>query len=156
MLVFLLLVSYSSFAQGSDQFQELTAVRMQKELIQKYLDGPQLDAFTINKEGVLRPTKDYHIIYNKKKGILVLKPKKEKSLVFTQGGYDEIELPGGHVAACFCSEGQDDCMFQISDNPQTPFRFVCEGTCGCGVGIIFKKRNPPAEYETPGGDWFNF
>ncbi|MCB0703958.1 MAG: hypothetical protein KDC34_01555 [Saprospiraceae bacterium] len=155
-LALLMLPSILGYAQNNE-FQEVTALKLQEELIQGFLDDPQPEVFTLDKKGVLRPAKSYHIVYNKSKKILLLKPKDQPlSHDFSTGKYDEVELPGGHKATCFCLEGYDNCRFEKSNDPQTPNRWVCLGSCGCGIGIIFNNVNFPLQYQTPGGGWFNF
>jgi hypothetical protein len=149
---FLFFSSVSNEKPGTEEVI-ITGLRFDKDRTDVFSKTPKQPAFTIDKKGVLRPTKDYQIIYVKSDKVLVLLPKTTSYSSYKQlGGYDEIELPGGDLVACMC-DARDNCRF---DNSKKEFEFVCTGSCGCYIGVLFNYSNPPFQYETPGGRWFNF
>lgn len=149
----LLLNSFSTEKPGAQEIQ-ITGLRFGKELTDALKKTPEQPAFIIDNKGVLRPTAAYQIILVKSDKALVLIPKTTSYSTFKQlDGYEEIELPGGILIGCMCSGAVDDCYF---DNSEKENKFACTGNCRCYMGIVFNWKNPPLEYETPGGNWYGF
>lgn len=153
-LTFMLSSSFSSINPGTDEII-VTGLRFDKARIATFKKLPEHGAFTLEKNEVLRPTKDYQIVYAKSDKALVLIPKTTTYSTFKQlNGYEEIELPGGILIGCMCSGANDDCHF---DNSKIEYKFECKGSCRCYMGIVFDWTSPPLQFETSiGGGWLNF
>ena len=151
LLAFCLMSSLNTFAQSSGNYKEVKAIRINTKLIPEFLKAPDIGAYTIDNKGVLRPDKGYHILFFQDSLKLLLKPIKQKSYTLEISHYDEIELPGGHIAACMCwPDPNDNCMFVSEGNPN---KFKCKGGCSCGVGILFDVNKSIPEIQTPDGNW---
>lgn len=156
LIIFMSFLLFSSFSNKKPVPEEIiiTGLRFDKERTDAFKKVPKQPAFTIDNKGILRPTAAYQIIYVKSDKALVLLPKTTTYSSFKQlDGYEEIELPGGALIGCMCSGAFDDCYF---DNSKKDNEFECTGSCRCYIGVLFDYSNPPFEYETPGGRWFNF
>lgn len=150
---FLLFSSFSNERPGTEEII-ITGLRFDKDRTDVLSKTPKQPAFTIDKKGVLRPTTDYQIIYVKSDKALVILPRITSYSSYKQlDGYDEIELPGKVLVGCMCDGPIDNCRF---DNSKKDYEFVCTGTCRCYIGVVFGLENPPFQYETAGGRWFNF
>ena len=151
-VTFILFSSFSNENASVDKLVTITALRFDKAKTTALKNLPKQPAFTIDKRGILRPAKGYYIFFEKSDGVLAILPEKTTPNSFI-GGYDEITLPDGDIVACFCDAAGDNCRFDNSDKENA---FACKGSCKCMIGILFGFKNPPLEYETPGGGWFNF
>ncbi len=150
---FLLFSSFSNEKPGTEEII-ITGLRFDKARTDALKKTPKQPAFTIDKKGILRPTKDYQIIYVKSDKTLVILPNTTTYSSYKQlDGYEEIELPSGDLIGCMCDGPFDNCRF---DNSKEDNEFVCTGSCRCYIGVLFDYARPPFEYETAGGRWFNF
>ena len=145
----------SGFLAEKAESEEIivTGLRFDKDIIAELKKLPKQPAFIIDKKGVLRPTKDYQIIYVKADKALVVLPKTTSYSTYAKiDGYEDIEV-GNMTIGCMCDGGYDNCHF---DNRSNENEFICTGSCSCYIGILFDYVKPPLEYETAGGRWFNF
>jgi len=131
----------------------VTGLRYDQERTHFFKNIPKQPAFTIDSEGVLRPTQDYQIIYVKADKALVVLPTSISYTTYKKlDGYEEITLEDGTLIGCMCNDGRDNCKF---DNSRVQHEFVCKGSCRCYIGIALNFGKPPLQYET-GGQWLNF
>ena len=151
--VLICLGSLPAEAQKKAKVQTLSAIKLKKEALPDYLENPELGVYTIDREGVLRAVKGYKIILDRANKRLQVMPEKWKYIAGRQtNDYDDIELPSGDLAICWCGEGSDNCRFK----PQADHReFHCTGSCSCGVSVIFNDFKTPVEYQSINGEWFN-
>ncbi len=148
-------LSVSAFGQNPES-DKITAVKLTAAVGEQYFNKISLEAFTVDKNNILRPAKGYKIVYfstEKKIGILpttmkLLSPQPSAP------GFDTTKVPGGTMF-CMCDKEDDDCKIspRILDNALV---FECVGRCGCGSFIIYDTSDPILGYETAGGSWFNF
>lgn len=153
MLSFTLLCTYSIAQQSS--YKELLAIKLEKNIAMEFQKAPDYGVFTVNKNGIFKAEKGYHIILMKKgKNPLQLKPVKKDIPVLTKGNYEEIELPGGALLICLCvgSSGPDDCYFVPNEDYSA---FTCGGTCGCDSGVIFN-GDDISQIQHTDGSWHNY
>lgn len=148
----LLCSSFSTEKPGAAEII-VTGLRFDNARTEALKKIPKQPAFVFDNNNVLRPTKDYQIIYVKSDKALVILPKTTTYSSYKQlDGYEEIELPGGILIGCMCDGPVDNCHF---DNSNKEHEFVCTGNCRCYIGIAFDLESSPLQYET-GGRWFNF
>lgn len=155
--LFVALIFTSAFLSKNPAQEEIlvTGLRLSQATIAAFKKMPEQPAFFIDAKDILRPAKNYQIIYVKAEKALVVIPKTTTYTAFKQlDGYEEIELPGGILIGCMCSGAVDDCRF---DNSKIEYRFECKGVCSCYIGVVFNFNPPPLEYQTSaGGRWFGF
>lgn len=150
---FLLFSSFSNQKLNNEEII-LTGLRFDKDRTESLKKTPKQAAFILDKNGVLRPTKNYQLIYIKAEKALVILPKTMSYRIYKQiDGIEFIDLPGIGIVGCMCDGDSDNCHF---DNSKKEEEFVCTGSCRCYIGILFDMAKPPSEYETAGGRWFNF
>ena len=71
-------------------------------------------------------------------------------------GFDVQPVPGGTMW-CVCSgSGPDNCVINVAVDEEGGINYFCDGGDCCGGFIIWDTSDPIADYETPGGGWFNF
>jgi hypothetical protein len=156
-LLFIALLLTSGFVGKNPELEEIVVagLRFDKASIAAFKSMPEQPAFFIDAKDILRPTQNYQIIYVKAEKALVAIPKTTSYSTFKQlDGYEEIELPGGILIGCMCSNGFDDCQF---DNSKIEYKFECKGSCRCYIGVVFNWNSLPLEYQiSSGGRWYNF
>lgn len=160
LLFFLAATTSGLLAQkSSDDNIQLTAVRLNADIVDAFVTTARCAAYKVDDKGILRPQKGYHMYYKKAKGIIVIKPESHpETEAFIAGKFEEVELPGGlGTVSCYCEQGSEDCFFQLTnEHGEGRDDYQCTGTCGCGLGIILNPGNVIRQYETAGGEWFNF
>lgn len=148
-------LSLSALGQnkGTDK---ITALKLTAAVGEQYFNKISLEAFTVDKNNILRPAKGYKIAYFSSEKKVAILPKTMKLLSPTPSvpGFDITQIPGGTMF-CLCNEAADDCKIsaRIVDNTLV---FQCQGTCGCSSFIIYDTSDPVLGYETAGERWFNF
>lgn len=134
----------------------ITALKLTATVGEQYFKNISIEAFTVDKNNILRPTKDYKITYfaAEKKIAVQLKTMKFTGPQPSIPGFDVKEVPGGTMF-CLCDRANDDCKIspRVIDNKLI---FSCGGMCGCGSFIIYDTSDPVLGYQTAGGGWFNF
>ncbi len=150
-----MLFHVSGQAQKAASPKVLTAIKVNSSSLKALWKGMEYGAYSLNKKGILRPTEGFKMLYDSEKQVLIIIPEKETYSTFLQiKGYEDIELLDGTIIGCMCNEQNDTCKFSRSREPGVSYK--CGGSCRCFIGVIFEMNKPPAEYETPGGRWFNF
>lgn len=153
-LLFLLAILFTGFAsedEVDDDVIELQAIRLDRSLADQLRELHYLEAFTVDRDQVLRPQKDYRLVFSSKvkKIILALAADKEVTNVASDN-FEKVELDNGIEIHCYCMDGNDDCTF---DNVSAT-EFKCSGSCSCGIGMIIAPGKNIPEYQTSEGDWF--
>ncbi|MCB0703959.1 MAG: hypothetical protein KDC34_01560 [Saprospiraceae bacterium] len=148
-----LIMSVQINAQAPKDGAILTAIRLKAEVAQEYAKGVQVTGFTIDKKGVLRPSKGYEIVYVSIKKQVVVRPAGQS---ITPPSFDVQPVPGG-VMFCLCGgSGPDPCKINLAMDSENGLNYFCEGGNCCGSFIIYDTSDPVVDYETAGGKWFNF
>lgn len=153
-LLFLLAILFTGFAsedEGDDDVIELQAIRLDESLADRLREKQYLQAFMIDRDQVLRPQKDYRLVFSREIKKIILAPATEKEIVnVASDNFEKVELDNGIEIHCYCMDGNDDCTF---DNVSAT-EFECSGSCSCGIGMIIAPGKNILEYQTSGGDWF--
>lgn len=148
-------LSGSTFGQ-TQEIGDITAVKLTAAVGKQYFNKISIEAFTVDKNNILRPKSGYKIVYfsTEKKIAILPKTMKLAGPRPSVPGFDTSKVPGGTMF-CLCDKAVDDCKIspRILDNTLI---FECGGSCGCGSFIIYDTSDPVLGYETAGSGWTNF
>jgi hypothetical protein len=153
--VLCMFLSGLAFGQ-TPETDNITAVKLTAAVGQQYFNKISIEAFTVDKNNVLRSAKGYKIAYfaTEKKIAILPKAMKLVSAQLSAPGFDVSEVPGGTMF-CMCNQADDDCKISPRILDKT-LVFSCGGSCGCGSFIIYDTSDPVLGYQTAGGGWFNY
>ena len=147
-LLFLLMCA-QGFGQKIKKTDKVTALKLKKAIAQQYQNRIRIQAFNVDKYGVLRPNKGYEIVYLPKEKNFFVKPQNTENPPID--GVVATKVPGGTLI-CHCGFGAgDDCKYNTTLDGNI-IRYFCDGSCGCG-DVFVPDRGGPIEYETVGGTW---
>lgn len=136
------------FGQKSNKKEIITALKLKKKSALKFHKGLIIQGFSVDKDGVLRPDKDYEIVILDKTKEFLVKP---KGAVFKMSDdFVIIDTDDGAKMVCACGFGAgDDCSANISQDGGDRI-YKCVGSCGCGSYFIEPTFNV-AQFETAEG-----
>lgn len=153
-LLFLLAMLFTGFAseeEANDDVIEVQALKLDGSLADQLRKMQYVEAFTVDRDEVLRPQKDYRLVFYKTVEKFILAPATENNMTnVASDNFEKVELDNGVEIHCYCMDGNDDCTF---DNVRAG-EFKCSGSCSCGIGMIISPGKNIPEYQTAEGDWF--
>lgn len=139
---------------SAEPTHEITALKLKKSLVDYFEQGHVLQGIEVTK-GVLRPSKDYEIVYDKKTKAYVVKPIAAEHIPDPYSGNFDIrdDEGDGMMSICTCNlEGEDDVCFFTSQAVGTDIHIRCNGLCSCySFDFVFKPY--VLSFETADGEW---
>ncbi len=143
-----LFLSTQSFGQKYKNTDQITALKLHQKAAIKF-QTTHMEGFTVDKDGILLPSKGYHIIYHAESGNFMIKPEK---MPVPQLDKVDVQTDETGTTICNCGFGAgDNCLFWSRSEGNDVF-IKCQGSCECGSIYI---PSPPycIAFQTAHGDW---
>lgn len=127
-----LLLNTQIFGQKKENTDKIIALKLHEKAAIKF-QTVHIEGFSVDKDGILRPSKGYHIIYHAESGNFMVKP---ENMEVPQLDKVDVQTDETGSMVCHCGFGAgDNCLWWSRTEGNTTYN-KCQGSCDCGSVYI--------------------